>query len=63
MCPGGSAGTTLMRANFEHLRESLIADGHIHRKEFDQDLATLNEPGFLMPSSIPWSARGRRLQA
>ncbi|HEY6387078.1 MAG TPA: hypothetical protein VIX91_15490 [Candidatus Acidoferrum sp.] len=60
MCPGGSDGTTLLRANFEQLREPLIAGGHINRKEFDQDWAAMSEPGFLMPSSILWSVRGRR---
>ena len=60
MCPGGSAGTTLMQANFEQLRESLTAEGHITREEFDEDVAALSKPDFLMPSSILWSARGRR---
>lgn len=59
MCPGGSAGTSLVRANLEQLRDALIDGGYISREEFDQDLNRLNQPDFLMPSSVLWTARGR----
>lgn len=60
MCPGGSAGTTLLHANFEQLRDSLIARGDINLEQFNKDLATLNSASLLMPSSILWCARGQR---
>jgi 2-polyprenyl-3-methyl-5-hydroxy-6-metoxy-1,4-benzoquinol methylase len=59
MCPGGSAGTSLLRANLEQLREALIGGGYISREELDKDLDRLNQPDFLMPSSVLWTARGR----
>jgi ubiquinone/menaquinone biosynthesis C-methylase UbiE len=57
---GGSAGIALMRANFEQLRETMIEGNYFTRQEFDRDLARLDDPDVLMPSSILWSAWGRR---
>jgi 2-polyprenyl-3-methyl-5-hydroxy-6-metoxy-1,4-benzoquinol methylase len=59
MCPGGSAGTSLLRANLEQLREALIDEGYITQEELDKDLDRLNQPDFVMPSSVLWTARGR----
>jgi SAM-dependent methyltransferase len=57
---GGSAGIALMRANFEQLRETMIERNYITAQEFDRDLAQLDAPDLLMPSSILWSVWGRR---
>jgi SAM-dependent methyltransferase len=60
MWQGGSVGASLMRANFEQLRDPLIAGGHITEEELQQDLAKLDSPDFMMPSPIMWTAWGRR---
>jgi hypothetical protein len=59
MCPGGSPGTRLIRANVEQLRDALIDGGDVTAQVFDDDLAALSRPDFVMPSSILWSVRGR----
>jgi hypothetical protein len=56
----GSPGIAMMRANFEQLREVMIERNYITRQEFDRDLAQLDDPDLLMPSSILWSVWGRR---
>ena len=60
MWSGGSPGAHLLRANFEQIRDPMIATGLITEHEFEQDLARLNDPDFLMPSPIMWSVSGRR---
>jgi ubiquinone/menaquinone biosynthesis C-methylase UbiE len=57
---GGSAGASLMRANFEQLHDALIASGRVTEEELQQDLARLDDPDFMMPSPIMWTAWGRR---
>jgi hypothetical protein len=59
----GSPGATLARANYEQLREAMIKAGYITGPEIDRDLARLDDPGFMMPSSIMWTAWGRRASA
>jgi hypothetical protein len=49
-----------MRANFEQLREAMIEGNYVTQQQFDDDLARLDDPSFMMPSSILWSAWGRR---
>ena len=61
MLQSGSPGIAMMRANFEQLRETMIERNYITRQEFDGDLAQLDDPDLLMPSSILWSVWGRRL--
>jgi SAM-dependent methyltransferase len=56
----GSPGIAMMRANFEQVRETMIERNYITRQEFDRDLAQLDDPDLLMPSSILWSVQGRR---
>jgi hypothetical protein len=56
----GSTGALMMRANFEQLREVLIDGGYISAQEIDRDIARLDDPGFMMPSPIFWTAWGRR---
>jgi SAM-dependent methyltransferase len=61
MVQGGSAGADLVRANCEQLRSAMIDAGNVTAREIDQDLARLNEPQFMVPSSIMWAAWGRRI--
>jgi SAM-dependent methyltransferase len=60
MVPSGSPGADLVRANVEQLRSAMIDAGHVTADEIDQDLARLDDPQFMMPSSIMWTAWGRR---
>jgi hypothetical protein len=60
MWHSGSPGVSLLRANFEQLHSSMIDAGYITEEEFDQDLARLDDPSFMMPSPIMWTAWGRR---
>jgi SAM-dependent methyltransferase len=60
MCAGGSPGAALIRANLEQLRDALIDGGYVTRSQFVDDIAALDRPDFVMPSSILWSVRGRR---
>lgn len=60
MWQSGSAGIAMMRANFEQLRDAMIERNYITQQQFDNDLACLADPNFLTPSSILWSAWGRR---
>ena len=60
MWPSGSPGPSLMRSNYEQLRSAMIDAGYITEEEFDQDVAGLDDPSFLMPSPLLWAAWGRR---
>ena len=60
MWHSGSPGVSLLRANYEQLHRSMIDAGYITEEEFKQDVARLDDPGFLMPSPIMWTAWGRR---
>jgi len=60
MWHSGSPGISLLRANYEQLRSSMIDARYITEEEFNQDLARLDDPGFIMPSPIMWTAWGRR---
>ena len=60
MWTGGSAGSSLMRANFEQLREALLEAHYVTQREFEEDIARLDDPDFITPSPILWSAWGRR---
>jgi SAM-dependent methyltransferase len=55
-----SAGTSLMRANFQQLRADMIKAGYITEDEFEEDLARLKAPDFLTISPTLWAAWGRR---
>jgi SAM-dependent methyltransferase len=60
MWSAGSPGPSLMRANYEQLRSAMTGAGYVTEQEFNQDIARLDDPNFLMPSPILWSAWGRR---
>jgi len=60
MWQANTPGASLMRANYEQLRDAMIQAGYITEQQFNQDLARMQEPAFMMPSAILWSAWGRR---
>jgi SAM-dependent methyltransferase len=60
MVRSGSPGSSLVRANYQQLREAMINANYITAPEFEQDLARLDDPNFMMPSSIMWAAWGQR---
>ena len=60
MVQRGSPGTALLRANYEQLRGRLVEKGYVNDDQITADLARLNEADFVMPSSIMWTACGRR---
>ena len=60
MSRSGSAGVSLMRANFEQLRGALLDARYITQQELAQDSAHLDDPDFMAPSPIMWTAWGRR---
>jgi SAM-dependent methyltransferase len=56
----GSPGASLMRANYEHVRQALIEGDYVARQQLEEDLERLDDPGYMIPSPILWSAWGRR---
>lgn len=60
MWQGGSAGASLTRANFEQLRDALIAGGYVTEEELEEDIAKLDDPEFMTPSPIMWRTWGQR---
>ncbi len=56
----GSPGTALLRATYELLRGAMIDGNYITPQQFEEDLARLDDPDFMMPSPILWSAWGQR---
>ena len=60
MWQSGSTGAALARATYELLRGALIEGNYITPRQFEEDVARLDDPDFLMPSAMLWSAWGRR---
>jgi SAM-dependent methyltransferase len=56
----GSPGASIVRANYEQLRGALIEGNYVTEQQLEADLARLDDPDFMMPSAILWSAWGRR---
>jgi ubiquinone/menaquinone biosynthesis C-methylase UbiE len=56
----GSPGATLMRANFEQIREEAVYAGFITNEEIDQVLTLLDDPDFAVSSYIMFTAWGQR---
>jgi SAM-dependent methyltransferase len=56
----GSPGGMLQRANFEQMRDEIMAASGMSDSEFDAELARLDDPNVINPSSIMWSVWGRR---
>jgi len=57
---GKSAGTRLMKLNFEEMREPMVSSGLISTQQFEADLKLIDEQDFLMPSPMMWTAWGRK---
>jgi hypothetical protein len=53
-------GTSILRANFEQLRDDMLRGGFVTEQEFERDLAAMDDSSFRMPSPIVWSAWGQR---
>ena len=62
MLPGRSVGASLLRTNFDQLREAMIGGGHITAQDFEHDIRRLDDPNFQTPSPPLWAAWGRRPQ-
>ena len=60
MWQSGSPGAALVRATYELLRDAMVDGNYITAQQFEEDIARLDDPDFLMPSPILWSAWGRR---
>jgi SAM-dependent methyltransferase len=57
---GKSAGTKLMKLNFEEMREPMVSSGLISQEELEADLKCIDEQDFLMSSPMMWTAWGRK---
>jgi hypothetical protein len=55
-----STGAALLRTNLEQLRNSMIDGRYVTRQQYDRDLARLDDPDFMAPSPVLWSAWGRK---
>jgi ubiquinone/menaquinone biosynthesis C-methylase UbiE len=60
MWRGGCSDVSLMRTNFKQLHGDLTDARYITEQEFGQDFARLDDPEFVTPSPIMWTAWGRR---
>ena len=60
MFQGGSPGASMLKTNYHQLRAAMIDSHYITPRQFDEDLAQLDDPDFIMPSGVLWSAWGRR---
>lgn len=56
---GNSAGTDLLKLSCQELREPMLASGLISPEEFEADLRRVDEPDYLMPSPMMWTAWGQ----
>jgi hypothetical protein len=57
---GGSAGSRIMRANFEQIRAEAVSAGLVTDEEVERVFALLNDPDFAISSPVMMSAWGRR---
>jgi hypothetical protein len=56
----GSAGESMLRANYLQLHGETVEEGYIAEDQIESDLKRLQDPHFAMPSAVIWSATGRR---
>jgi hypothetical protein len=49
-----------MRANWLQSKEAILATGSVSEDEFAADLARLDDPNVLWPSSVMWTVKGRK---
>ncbi len=57
---GGTAGTRMMRANYEQIRAEAVSAGLITNEEVDQVLTLLDDPSFAINAPVMFTAWGRR---
>lgn len=57
---GGSAGADMFRANSHQMHDALVSSGHLTKDEFQADIARLDDPSVMWPSSVMWAVRGQR---
>lgn len=59
-CTGGLVWGRLFRANFQQMRDAILASGGVSEEEFAADLRRLDDPTVSWPSQILWSVRARK---
>lgn len=57
---GGSPGASLMRANFEFVRDEAVNAGFITNEEVAQVFTLLDDPNFAISAHMMFTAWGRR---
>lgn len=60
MVQKGSAAARLLRASYELRRTAMLQAGYLTEDEFDRDIESMENPLFMMPSPILWTATGRK---
>jgi SAM-dependent methyltransferase len=63
MGTGRSVEASLIRSNFEQLRNEMIATGHVTAQDVEDDLKRLDDPDPLLLTPTLWAAWGRRPEA
>ncbi len=58
---GGSAGSTLIRASYDQLKDAILATGLLSEQELKEEIECLENEDFLVPSPILWAAWGQAL--
>lgn len=56
----GSAAARLLRASYELRRTAMLQAGYLTELEFDRDVESMENPQFMTPSPILWTATGRK---
>lgn len=60
MVQKGSAAARLLRASYELRRTAMLQAGYLTKLEFDRDVESMENPQFMTPSPILWTATGRK---
>jgi SAM-dependent methyltransferase len=58
---GRSAGSDLLRANYQAFRSRILETLLVTPQEFDRDMRNLDDPRFATSSPVMWTVGGRRL--
>ena len=53
------AGTSMMKLNFEELRDPILRSGLMSQAEFEAEMKRIDEDDFLMPSPMMWTVWGQ----
>ncbi len=57
---GASDGAELMRANFNQMQAEMVAAGYVTEAQFQADVARIDDPKLMWPSSVLWAVQGQR---